>query len=419
MPKNNDACRYKILVAVFLIFSVFIFPAYSEEDDTAANTIRSIEIQGLSKTRPHIASYPLEKFLGQDALTFDLNEVYAAVIDMGILEPLSAELIETADGFILHLIVEEKWSLFPFPLVYAGSDDINLGLFFCDLNAFGLRDMAVIGGAYSTRGWHFISLYNHTPNRRGVPGLNGMFMYSRNEKENVDRHERVNRKFTQDRILCSLGLNYIFLDLITGSMNFNFINISLNDDDVYNPPENGAMLIGFNPGLSLRNSSWDGYFLSSRNISLQYTYNLAVSGSSFHQVEYKGGYEQSLVPGFRINVRSAGVWKSTDDPLYEEGPHKALVNILPRDYSALYMIGLSAGLEKYILKLNWGTFSVQFSWQGVYSYNTFTDLEFDHGPSAGMLFYLSRLAIPAIGINTAYNVVSGLYQFSFSVGMSF
>ena len=375
---------------------------------------------GLQRTKPHTARYPLEKFLGIERSAFDPNEVFAVIKDIGILEPISAELIETEDDLTLHVIVEEKWTIFPLPLVMASSGGTNFGLFFLDLNAFGQRDMAAIGGAYGSFGWSAMAAYNHTPRQNGLPGWNTFFMYGRQEIETTDKDEKIYSKYTADQLRFSLGLNYLFLEFITGYISFSFVDISLQKtDDTFNPPENGATILSFTHGLSLRHRSWDGFFLSQKSISLRYNYNLAFSGSSFHQLELRGTYEQSLIPGFRLNIRSGGVWKSTSDPLFEEGPGKAQISILPRTFSALHYAGFSAGLEKHLYKFRWGTLSVQGSWQGVFSYGSISDFEFNHGPTAELNLYLSRLALPAMGGGIAYNMNSGLFQFSFNIGMSF
>ena len=411
-----------------IILTLFIIPLYALDEADQYDTtiiekidvITSIEIIGLKRTKPHIAKYPLEKYLGQEREAFDENDVFATVKNMSVLEPILVELIESADGLVLRVTVEEKWTIFPFPLIFAGSGETYFGLFLFDANAFGQRDTAVLGGAYGSNGWSAIAMYNHTPNRKGRPGWSGVFMFSHQEKEDVDKDEKINRKYSADRIIVSTGLNYSFTEVVNGSVSVYFSDISLRDnDDFFNPPENGATLFGINPRFSLRQSSWDGYFLSSQSISFEYSYNFAISGSSYHQVEFRGNYEQPIIPGFRFNIRSGGSWKSTEDPLFEDGPQKAQVTILPRKYSALHYAGLSAGLEKYLYNNRWGTLSVQGAYQCVFSYRLDSDFEFDHGPSTGVVFYLSRVALPALGTGLAYNVVSGLFQFSFSMGMSF
>ena len=279
--------------------------------------------------------------------------------------------------------------------------------------------MAVIGGMYGSNGWMALALYNHTPDRHGTPGWNVFFMYTSHEIKNTDRDENIYCRYTADKLRFSFGMNYGFLGFITASINFSFSNIAIKDsNEDLNPPENGAMFIGFNSGISLRKSSWDGIFLSNRSISLDYGYNLAISGSSYNEIGINGSYGYSFLPGFRLIIRGGAVWKSASNILFEESPISQ-IGILPRSYSAMNYAGISAGVEKHIFVIRWGTLSIQSSWQGIFSHRQNSDWEFDHGPSAGINFYLSRIALPAIGVGAAYNIVSGLFQFNFSIGMSF
>ena len=401
-------------VFLSLVFFCFAMPIYSQ-------TITSIEIIGLKRTQLHVVEYPLEKFLGQDSANFNENDAIAAVKDMGVLEPISAELAKSENGLTLRVTVEEKWSIFPFPFVYVGSDgNKNFGLFLCDFNAFGLRDMGVFGGIYGSNGWSAIAMYYHTPDRKGALGWSSIFMYMHQEKEHVDRYNKTIRIYSADRLVLLLGLNYDFFKYLNGSISLIFGDISPSENkNTYNAPEDEARFIGISPRLSLRNSSWDGYLLSGQNLSLGYNYNHAISGPSFHTIEYSANFEKPFVPGFRLNLRSGGIWKSTTDPLFKEDQKKAQVNILPEYYFASYYAGLSAGLEKYLFKTGHGTLSAQSLWQSVFSGDDISNLEFDHGPFGGIVFYLSRIALPAVGFGFAYNMVSDLYRYSFNVGMSF
>jgi hypothetical protein len=44
---------------------------------------------------------------------------------------------------------------------------------------------------------------------------------------------------------------------------------------------------------------------------------------------------------------------------------------------------------------------------------------FDHGPFAGIQFYLRRIAIPAVGLGASFNLVRKTTQWSFSIGIRF
>jgi outer membrane protein assembly factor BamA len=417
---KNRKCFY----ASFIIMFFFIFqakPLYSQEN---TGIINSIEIIGLSRTKPHIAMQPLEKFRGMERTTFDENEIIAEIkVHSRTLEPISAELIEDEDNLILRVTVKEKWAIFPIPLINTGSSGYNVGLGILDTNAFGLGDMAALGGTYGTFGWSVLGMYNHPQKRTMLPGWNIRFMYGHQEKEAVDRDEKLHRRYSAEELRISLGLNYLFNDLITGSFFISFADQTLRDiDNAVNPPETGATVIAFSPGISLSQSSWDGFFTSEKSISLRYSYNYAISGSSYHHLELQGNYDQPLfpafVPGFRLNIKSGGVWNSSTDPIFEEGPRRSQVNILPKYFSAIHYAGFSTGLEKHLYKFRWGTISVLGAWQGVFSYGPISDFEFNHGPAGGLNFYLSRLALPVIGGNIAYNMNSGLVQFNFNFGIT-
>ena len=419
----------------FIVIVLIIFQAAPLNAQESDGRITLIEVIGLGRTKPHVAEYPLEKFLGLGRSEFDLNEVFAAVKDTNVLEPVAAELVESPDGtegLLLRVTVEEKWALFIVPRITFGSGGENYGLYMIDVNAFGLRDWIELEGSYGQQSAGSLSMYGgaryvHTSSNKSLPGWSAAFRYFYRERADVDRDGFVRRRYTSNMIRPYINVNYGFTDLFSGSFSFLFVKASVmeNENDL-NPPDMDAALLGFNPAFSIRRSSWDGFLLSEKSISLGFYYYHAVSGSSFCQLEYRGIYEQSLLPGFRFIARSSGFWIPNGDarmtPLFEEGPGKVMISILPRNFSALGYIGLTAGLEKYLFKVRWGTLSFQGSWQGVFSYSPLSDsglLQFDHGPSAGLLFYVSRIAMPAIGAGAAYNMNSGLFQFNINIGIAF
>jgi hypothetical protein len=392
---------------------------FSQEAPLAGGgRISSVEISGLKKTKPYIARYPLEKFIGQDGETLDLNEVEAAVRNTGVLEPVAVELAGDGNGgLILQIRVREKWSIFPFPLISFNSGERNFGLFLGDTNAFGLRDQAFAGGAYGSGGWMAMAFYNYTPDRAGGLGWSAGFMYSRQERKDTDRRQRSYRRYTADTLRVFPALNYSLADHFSGRMGISFTGITVQKAPLRAPDD--AMVLGFSPGLSVRDSHWDGRLLSEQSASLEYTFNLGLQGSSFHTVKFRGVYEKSLVPGFRLSLRSGVVWTSSSNSLFEFNPKECQVDILPPEFSARQGWGFSGGFEKYLVEFRFGTISALGSWQVIYSQGPVSGDELDQGPSAGVRFYLSRLALPAFGAGIAYNMNSGFFQFAFSLGIGF
>ena len=420
MKKNTGiiARHFSILILIFCLQ-----PLYSQE-------IVSIEITGLKRTKPHIAHYPLEKFLGMDGSTLDLNEVEAAVRDTGILEPNKIELVETdvntnsgiASGYILRVDMAEKWTIIPFPVLTAFPGSYNLGLFIIDSNFLGIRDQAVVGGTFGTPGWMMMAMYNHTPNRRGMPGWNAGFSFSRGNNVDQDRDQFTHRDYKTDQLRFSFGMSHGFTDFLSASASVFFNNISLVDNpETVNPPESGAMILGISSSVSTRSSYWDGYLLSQRSFSIDYGYGYGIEGPSYHQIGYRAAFDQSIIPGFRLSVRSGGIRKSSGnftsavDPLFEDGPSRAQVNILPNKFTASDYIGLSAGLEKHFFRIGWGSLSAIAAWQIVYSQGSISGRQFSNGPFAEIRFYMSRIAVPGLGLGMAYNINSGRFQFGLNM----
>ena len=404
-------------ITAAMILTLCIQQLHSQEINN--HEIKTIEITGLTRTKPHIARYPLEVFLGRDGSALDLNEVEAVIRGTGVLEPKEIELVEYEDGMILHIIVEEKWSIFPFPMFMAVSGERIMGLYLVDTNFLGILDQAAIGGMYGTAGWSIMAFYNHTPNKRGVPGWNSFFSYNRSSIEDTDRYSTVHRRYSSDQLRFSFGLQYALTHYLSAGASVSYTNVTLNDiSNAVAPPDKGAMLIGFSPNISLRSGSWDGVFLSQQSVSLTYSYNHAVSGSPYHQAGIRAVYEQSIVRGLRLCIRSGLSWNTTSSPLFEDSPSSANVDILPRGFAALKYAGLSAGLEKHLFTMRWGTLSISGSWQAVISEGSISDFAFDHGPYGAVRFYLSRVALPAMGLGMAYNMNTRKTQFGFSIGMS-
>jgi hypothetical protein len=144
-----------------------------------------------------------------------------------------------------------------------------------------------------------------------------------------------------------------------------------------------------------------------------------IDGPSFNELRLRGAYQQPIVPGFKFNLSGGLLCQPGVPPLFEGSPHSASVDILPNSFSARYYAGMSLGLEKYLFKIKAGTLSAQAAYQAVFSEGPILGSRFDHGVAGSVVFYLSRLAVPAMGLGLTYNVVAKYLQFSFSMGMRF
>jgi hypothetical protein len=383
--------------------------------------ITSLSITGLKRTRVSAAEKPLKRFIGEEAAALDMNEVKAAVLDTGILEPLSVEIIEDMPGGrnILAVEVREKWSIFPIPVFFIGSGSMAAGGAFYDANAFGVNDKMAAAGMYQSNGWMATLMYIHSPGGDRAAGWNASFFFAREDREDGNQRDKTIRRFSIDSFAAGGGLRYQFTSFAEGSFRLGYTNRMLRENGhSLLAPSSGAQVLEMGPEFSIRKTVWDGYLLSEKSASLRYLYSQGIGAPSFHSLSFRGIFEQTILPGFRTSIRSGLLWNPLVPVLFESSPGAAEVNILPRSFSARHYAGLSLGLEKYLFKISAGTFSALASWQMVYSHGSIMENQFDYGVSGAVFFYMSKLAIPAVGIGVAYNIPAGYAQFSFSMGMS-
>ncbi|MDR1636198.1 MAG: hypothetical protein LBR93_02565 [Treponema sp.] len=387
----------------------------------AGNVIVAAEVSGLKRTRPQVAQAALRKFIGQDAARIDLNEVRAAILDTGILEPLNVEILDAEGGRVIRAEVHDKWSIFPIPVFFVGSGEFQGGAAFFDANSFGLNHKTALTGMYRSDGWMVYGMYAAPPRGERVPGWSLSGAFSRNEREDQDqRQEETLRRFDLDSVSAMGSLSFRFTDISGASLRFGYEGRFLREiEDPLRAPEDGAQGLRMGAGFSLRKTSWDGYLLSEKSASLGYAWLLGLDSPSFQSLSFNGTLQHSIFPGFRTDLRSGLAYEPGAGVLFESGPGSARVNILPRSFSARHYAGFSLGMEKYLYKFSFGTLSLLAAWQMVYSYGPILEGQFDQGIASSLSLYLSKLAIPALGAGVAYNLTHEKFQFYFSMGMSF
>jgi outer membrane protein assembly factor BamA len=388
-----------------------------------AQTITSVSVRGLKRTKPHVAEYPLQKFIGRDGMRLDFNEVHAAIVSTGILEPLSigVELTPDRETLILVVDVREKWALFPLPMFAMDSNgDIQGGGSLIDANAFGLNDTFAVTGIYGSTGWLASMLYRYTPDRKHLPGWTVMGMYGKRDQQDTDQHNAELRNYKQRIILGSLGIQYPVTEDLTASASVSLRRQDVNDgESPREVPDRGIFAGSIEPSLEISQSHWDGFLLSQQRASLSYAFMLPSDNSPLHTISVQANYEWSLVPGFKAGVRGGMHYAPYAPPILESTASTVDITILPKSFSAQHFAGASLELEKYLYKFSQGTLAVLASYQAVYSYGPILEDQFDHGVSASVNFYLSRIAIPALGFGVSYNVARNEYISAFNIGLSF
>ncbi|MDR2618457.1 MAG: hypothetical protein LBC62_06265 [Treponema sp.] len=397
-----------------------LWPGLLAAQEAGPPRITEVSVTGLKRTKQWVAEKPLQKFIGIETAALDPQEVRAAVLAEGILEPLEVDIVEEEGGWVLRVTVREKWSIFPLPIIKGDSGGWSFGGFFMDNNAFGMNDKFFAGGTYGSKAWLVAGGYMHTPMVTNMPGWGLSFSFSRQERRDTDPNALDLRVFNLDSIRGGGSLNFKLNDYLALSSGVSYSNKMLKDSEqAVNAPEESAQFLELSAGASFRRSSWDGFFLSEERVQTGYSWTAGFGAPSWHRISLMAGWEKSIVPGFRFVLKGGGAWAPEIPVLGESSPNEAQVNILPSSFVARHFAGASLGLEKHLFKFGFGSLSLFASWQAIWTEGSVLDARFDHGPAGGVSLYLSKIAIPALAVGAAYNAAADYFQLSFSLGMSF
>jgi hypothetical protein len=406
-----------------------IVPAFIFAEESPNNTITSIRVTGLKRTKPIVIKYALEKFIGKDASKVDLTAVHAAIMDTGVVEPIAEGITDDPDGNgkVLDVQVREKWTFIPTPIGMVDSDgNWSIGAFLLDANTFGLRDQFVVGAMYGQAGWLGMASYTYTAEKDHVPDINISGSYSSKQITYATENNKTLMQFNRQSFKANLGASYPITNFFKAAFSISYLRNSLvekNNADWWDKdpgfqPSN-YMAAGFTPRLILHHSSWDGYLLADQAASLDYSAYLGLEGSSFYSTSFRGLYKGVIIPGFLYTAAGGATYISNDGFVLKPTISSFGVNIMPRNFSARSFVGGALGLEKYLYKFRWCTISLLASYQTLWAHTIFGETVFGHGPAGSIRLDLNRIAIPAMGFGVAYNVKAQEFQWFFNVGMSF
>lgn len=427
---KGRAARPLVPLALLLLAAMFAgggaLSALSLTEGASRDTITSIQIEGLKRTKPRTAHGFVRRFIGRDAAALDLDEVRAAIVDGGILDPLSVEVRDGADGFkTLHIEVADKWSIFPVPVFAWSSDGFTAGGAFFDANAFGINDKMGVVGIYSQNSWLAAAMYSHSPAGGRLSGSTFSASYTRGRRELRDQKLEVYDDYDAESATGGAGLSFRVGEDWTWEARVSF-NAEARDGADW------RMSLPLSAQVRSRRSEWDGVLLSERRFEAGVTADIGLNdgggaaggnggnGGNTYRLQSSATWERPLSEGFRYSVNGGVLYSLPTSGLTARtgAPPASRVVILPASFSASSYADLSAGLEKALFRWSLATLSVSAAYQIVCSEGEHLGACFDHGPSAGVRVYLRRLAIPAVGARASYNAAANQFIGAFSMGMS-
>jgi len=388
--------------------------------------ISKISVLGLKRTKARVPEKLLSRFLGTSVSDLNEETVITILLETGIFEDIEVRTKQAEDGSsdtgtTLEVTVSEKWSIIPLPVFVASSDGLTAGAGLIDANAFGLNDKIFAIGLLLPDGWMTSLAYVNVPDSERDLRWSVSGFFSSQDKTLVDQNEDSIRRYASDAARASFELGFPLIRSakypLEASLGAFFSELGVREASSPLAQPDGGRVVGLKTGLSLRGSSWDGVFLSERQASLSWTYNYGLLNDSYQSLNFRSSYDYAPFPGLRLNLRGAAVYAPETPAVFEDGPFSIGNTILPSDFSARNLAGISAGFEGRIIKFPFGVLSALLSYQVAFTDGPILGTGFVHGPAGGVRVYVAKVAIPALDAGAAYNVETGIFKATFGIGM--
>ncbi|MEX2444412.1 MAG: hypothetical protein WD492_12450 [Alkalispirochaeta sp.] len=384
-------------------------PAFSA--DFIGDRITEITLAGLRKTQDEVVYDLIEVEVG-DPVTADLfQSIQESLLDSDLFAAVHVSGRATAaDGVEVVVLLDEKWTLVPIPFFSTNGSTYQGGLIVIETNLLGRNKQLISAGFLGTDGAQGFVAYGDPAvfGSRWSAGISAGAGRTEAERLLPNGTHRRSYEYDQQRLGANVGYNFTRRAGITGGLGYERWEIMSGDS-----LEDGQLL------ESQLTAEYDG----TRPLDV-----LRVGPRarlSARTVTYRSGWEISAGGEWAIPVATAHRIRLVASGAIGEMPTIAERMISGGDgYRTLPYQAVSADswgttsavYDLSIVRADWGALVLSHFWElGGYT-NDDVDPRLFYGPGGGFRVYIRQVAIPALGLDVAYNIPDNGFAFSFSLG---
>lgn len=408
-------------VAILWLMLMFVVPVGPPvlfgQEGRDLPLLRDVRIEGLKRTKERVVADFIEIRPGEGVEPEVLQELQDRLIKSELFASVAVTTEPVDPGTVdVVVTVDEKWTLVPIPFFSTSGDGFSGGLILIETNLFGLNKQLIGAGFGGTDGVSGFFVYAD-PSLFGSSWSTSISASAGKSDQEILRAdgERV-RKYTLAGESAGLGVGYgITQDLrISGRLGVSSRRIS-----------------DFRPGLD--ETEIEDASLLEPQIGIGYDGTRPVDVLLVGPMVFLGASWTAPERGW--NVRSDFSWGAAlfgthrirliGSAGYGEMPVTAEASVSARDgfrtlpYQAATADRWSGGAVLYdlpVVSADWGAFVLSHYWEGGVYETEVLDAQPYYGPGGGFRVYIRQVAIPALGLDVAYNIADPSWVFSFTVG---
>ncbi len=359
---------------------------------------------------------------GMSLAEVDPDAVLQRLKKTGLYSEVSLGYESDGAGAVITVGLKEKMTLVPLPIASYSDGSATLGLIVIDSDFVGSRTMLMAGGIWSTDGWTGILNYIDPTRNEGdlsivLAAEGGSGTRDASDMEGRPYLSIAERRARMDGIL-SFRNKSLLRPMIHAAYAFSCLDAveaaASGLDASYSFLEGEA-------GLVLESRRNEGWYERGYRLSISYSHGQSIISPSRYDAAEARFEQSSLIAGSFLLRLSASA-QYGDRPIVVAPPLRGEgFRTLPfgKSFSSKYAAA-SGGLELPFARPGWAILSlVAFYELGTYESGPPGGLSAQvfHGPGTGFRLYLKTIALPALGVDFAYNVPARSPVFSVAIGM--
>lgn len=385
--------------------------------------VSEVVLKGLKRTRPSVILAETGIGRGDRLSTFDPHAFINRLKKKTIFSEIDVAYSVNGENAVIEVTIVEKWTLIPIPMVTANSHGTAYGLYVLESNFMGYGKFLFTGGTFSSGGGTLMIGYID-PSVAGTKFRSSIFISYKNEiYQHGDVDYNINSEYRGKEFKSRLDWGYNFSDRLRWFLSGGYQQCTVDHgyDRTFNAPDDSRSwitgTIGRYENLVHYEYLYYGPYIEV-NCYRYIPYDKRYSGYTVST--YRFDYSVRFIGYNRLSLSSSGSAGQRPEVFEQVLGGKPGGRTLPADIiTADNFINYTVTYEYPFLRFGWGVITLQGFWEQGGFERDHNGMQGYYGPGAGVLVYLKRLAIPAMGLNVARNLDTARTEFSFSIGMTF
>lgn len=384
--------------------------------------IEEITFTGLKRTREATVRAIISPIAAGAPFSDETEEqIIQKLREAGIFNPeIGVKSRIEAGAAYLEVHVEDKWTLFPIPIMsYSGTDSWLAGIMGVESNFLGMQKVLGLGLFTGSDRSSFTSFYTDPRFLGSEVGLRFGIGAGRGTTGDVDVEEATIREYENEGSRFTLGLMRPFGDYLTLSLGAGYETFTIvNRDAALAPPEN-TRAVTLSAGGRWKSLIYDIPYARGLEIEAEYERASGIDATDdFSKAE--GDFSYGFYPWSKHLLKldlQAGWGDMPAGSQFRLGGRSGSATLPMGKIAAVEYLNGVASYNLPIRRFPAATLSGKgFFEAGVFA-SDLIDSTLYYGPGFGCELFLNKIALPALGFSVGWNLETGLPQFSLSMGL--